>query len=397
MNNRYYNNCGIYQWISIIFYAWVLMVTGCTEKREVSVADIHYDLSTANKGYLSDVFSSVELIPLLFDGDNYPSQASEFRVEDDYIFVTDPNDRIFVFEKEGHYISSSVEKMGEGPEEHIFPMGYSYNRYTGNIEILTISKMMCYDVQFDFVKSSDLPTHWADHRKNSCFFNNVCDLSASTHMLMPSGLSDNPYRLIFFDSEKVKTGKELSYADDMVNGGQMQNKFFFYMPDSTILCVPNALTHSIYSFSKDDLALKKIISFSVGGRELTQEYIDNLNMEGDKLGHYLNSCDREVLLRILPAPNHIVTMLKHGNSLRDTYSVFTNRSTNEMISVNIYEDGKRISPVFGDITDGYAYAIADKEAIMQMPEILLDKKGTMDSIMNDIEDETLILLKYRFK
>ena len=53
--------------------------------------------------------------------------------------------------------------------------------------------------------------------------------------------------------------------------------------------------------------------------------------------------------------------------------------------------------MFKNVGEGYAYAVVGKEEILERPALLLDKRSQADSLLYDVEDDTFVLLKYKFK
>lgn len=48
-----------------------------------------------------------------------------------------------------------------------------------------------------------------------------------------------------------------------------------------------------------------------------------------------------------------------------------------------------------DVDDKFAYTVVDKETLMNQPSLLLDKSEQISEISDSIEDELLLVLKYR--
>ena len=93
----------------------------------------------------------------------------------------------------------------------------------------------------------------------------------------------------------------------------------------------------------------------------------------------------------------MLTLVKFGNGLRKFYTVVTDRHTGDMKAVNFFDGNERTFPMIDCIDSAYAYAVAEKEVLMESPRLLLDKSADVDSIDEAIEDESLVLLKYKFK
>ena len=126
-----------------------------SEGADASV-DEFYNLSYADEGTLSDVFSEVELVPLQYGGESYPTSIQVLTVTPDVTLIEDLDYILHVFDKDGNYLSCSLEKRGQGPEEHLFAMAFSWNDYNQSIEVLSPNRFTVYDKDFNFISSSKL-------------------------------------------------------------------------------------------------------------------------------------------------------------------------------------------------------------------------------------------------
>ncbi|MDE6369299.1 MAG: hypothetical protein K2K94_08685, partial [Muribaculaceae bacterium] len=92
----------------------------------------------------------------------------------------------------------------------------------------------------------------------------------------------------------------------------------------------------------------------------------------------------------------VLTYVKKGKTLRDYYVILTDLKSGDNRRVNLY-DGVDCQFPFADYSDENGiYVIYDKESLMDSPKLLLDKAAKIDSIFADVEEESLILLKYKF-
>jgi len=354
----------------------------------------HYDLSKAPHGQLADIFSDVEVVPLEFAGEDYPGEAHKFIVYDSLILITDYHTTVHLFTTDGKYISSSSEKQGEGPEEFPFSMGTTWNSLTNSVEIITPSKLISYDKYFNYIKESRLPTYIGKDNEPSFFFHYIYSLSDSVHLMRSTG---DPYRLVVYNSNTEQLGDYISYNDDVITSYNFQLKKFFDINDSKTYYIPGAMTNRIYEFNADNLTIHPIVEFTTGPNGVTKQYISDLNMDEKELGFFILSCERNMLLNTLPNAHYFITMLKEGeNHLRSFYYVFIDRNTGEMTRIDMYKNGHLNMPMFKDIDDEFAYAVTPKDELEEMPWLLLNNESKADSILNSIDDESLVILKYKF-
>ncbi|MDE5555458.1 MAG: 6-bladed beta-propeller, partial [Muribaculaceae bacterium] len=155
------------------------------KEQQDAVALAPYALSS-----IEDVFSDVEIVPLLFEGETYPSVANQVQVSDDYIFVGDNKKQIHVFDKDGHYVSCSSWVRGGGPGEYDMMMGFSWNPFSKSIQLLTPHKLMQYDVNFNPIGEIALPTKLGE---DNLILDQIYGLSKYNNLLLPTGTSERPY------------------------------------------------------------------------------------------------------------------------------------------------------------------------------------------------------------
>lgn len=100
-------------------------------------------------------------------------------------------------------------------------------------------------------------------------------------------------------------------------------------------------------------------------------------------------------MRVLPSDNKLVIIHKTGNSIDRMKTVVVDRKTGESRQLAMYKDRKNVFPLIEAIDNEYAYAIAEKETLEVFPELLLNK--TAGDALSGIEDESLVILRYKLK
>lgn len=339
---------------------------------------------------MTDVFSDVEITPLQYGGDNYPQSVSTLQLGDSVIVISDNNNIAHIFNRDGNPISCSSKMMGEGPEEFPFSMCATFNPHNHTIEVVSPYKMYVYDLDMNFIRSIKLPTYVGKGTQESLFFTYIYDISKNIHAVRPT---DSDSKIHIYDSEKNQITAEFDYGDDIICSINSQSKQFFEITDELTYFVPGAMTYFVYSFSKRDYTIKKEIELSMGDKGITRQYIKDLNLDKASLAYHLLSSEKDMLISTMPMSDKLLTTLKHGNTLRDMYYVFIDRKTGNKIRVNIYENRRYKAPMFNNVSEGYAYAVIAKEDLLERPAVLLDKAAPN---LRDFDDDTLLLLKYKF-
>ncbi len=355
----------------------------------------HYDLSMATAGQLSDVFSEVELTPLRYDSLTFLYNDDQI-ITPEAIIVRDMKSDIVVFTPDGSFVARSLEKKGDENASYSTIFQSGWNPYTRQIEVCTPGNMICFDPHLNLVSSIVMPNYTDSVHDHRHMYASTFNVSDSLRLIRPI----LPHTYFLTEPSCSKIIGEFSYGDEVIVPMNFQPLEFFRMPDNKILFTPKqAMTNAVYRFEPSTGSLNREITFHTGDNGIRAEHIDSLSNSNDqmKLREYLISCDKEMLMSVLPASDWIITLTKHGNNLRDSRHTFIDRTTGKLVALDIYDGETRQSPLFTSVADGYAYAIQKKSEIMSMPGILLDKAASAYELTDGLSDDTFILLRYRFR
>ena len=341
---------------------------------------------------LREVFSDVELIPLEFTGEHYPQNFLSLEIADSVILVYDQSHTLTVFDQDGKYISSSAEKYGQGPEEFTIGLGYSWNPYSRLIEILGYTKIMFYDKEFNFVRSCKAPSE-----PGRLIIENICDLSPTRHVLLHNGIGNKPYRIFLFDSEKEEILDEKDYEEWTMGGGpSAQEKRFFRLADGEIYCMPIRVTDKILKLKPDSLTFENAVRFVPGKNSLSAKELDEMCSNSESFYKYRESGKEIPYLTMFNSEN-IFDYINSGPKIFSNLVYVINRKNGSLKRYREYEGKSPVFPEIADIDEEYAYSVIEKETLAESPKLLLDKAEKKDSILGAIEDESLIVLKYKIK
>lgn len=372
----------------------ILSTVSCSHNTVSDESIKTYRLEDAKKGDIQDVFSDVELTELQFEGEVYPRSIRTLLIESDKIFIFDGK-VVYVYSSDGKLISSSLSKKGNGPGEFTNPMGFSWNPYSEQVEILTPNKVMFYDVNFNFVRSSNLETKRKSPENPKPFmFNGIFDLSDRLHVLNLTSHSESPYRFIIYDSILDKIMGEVSYSDDVITAFNQQPVNFFRLPNGKIMCHPNCVTPYTYEFDPATYSLSKEMMVDAGSRELTKEDVDN---HSENVLRYVQSCDKYVHLRTLVSSDRLVVRFKQSDyNTKDFFAFFGNDYPNGLKIDWCNSDEEQVFPSLFLIDEDYAYGLNISYYIKENPAIVLGQSEKMEQLRS-IDDESWVLLKYKFK
>lgn len=376
--------------LSLLF---LFILNGC--KKNISnypSIEERYDLNLSQEVRLKDIFESVELIPLEFrENENYPSTVSNLSVHDSLIFVSDNRDIVYVFSKDGDFISSSVDKQGAGPGEFSIINSFTYDPSSHKIAILTPFKIMEYDKFFNFINEYPIPSRIKNKKQSELIFNKI-DWISSNYVLFTNTRDGQSLRFMKFNKKSHETEDEIEYSDKIFGLGSFQNKNFYNIDDQSAIFIPTALSNEIFVYDSNENTLTPVISFSLGEKGLKPHDI-NSNKDITKAAQEFLRSEKEAVVRILPNTKNIIFMTKRGDNLKTFTNYVVNRDTREIRKVPFFKNSEMISPMFQDIDSNYVYAIMEKENLIEYPILLMDKVGEL----SNIEDESLVVLKYKFK
>lgn len=357
-----------------------------------------YDVSNAVDGTIDEVFSAVELLPLEFNGETYPNAVNELTVTDDYILVYDNKRKLHVFDSKGHALGCSASKSGRGPGEFFAMLNYAFSDSLNQIYIIDLYKLFIYTPEFEFIKSVDLPTKAATKTEAPFYLDAICPVSAKEFLVLPSPAAETKDKLMGLDvaTGKLRMGADLS-ADKRAEA-TMQSQSFFPIGGGEIMFVPMFYCDYIYSIDFERLSAEKAIKvFDSNG--ISDDEMDTYRHDEMELSNHIIECTSDVVLRKIPSRTRINVLMKNGDNMRYFYNVMINRLDGTMIKTPLYDKDRqsRIFPILYQIDDDYAWGAVEKEILSENPALLMATPEEVDSMLASIEDESLIVLKYRFR
>ena len=374
--------------IRIIFLMGILLVA-CTQEKNHHAADFEYSISRSETIRLEDVFSEVSLIPLEFAGDYYPHGIAEVQCRAGLFGILDNRKSLHIFSYDGHFIDCSDRMRGQGPGEISVIMGFSINPSDTTVQILTPKEFVKYDTCFRKIMSADLPTQVGQ----DCFmFSYLSDLSASRHLLLPSGVSTYPDRLFTCNSLSQEISELFSFGDEIIVNSSMQTSCMHIDADSTILFIPPAFTGHIYALSPDLSEISRHIALNLSDDFITKA---DLQISDDSKDPDIFSFNKDIPLRIDISAGKIFLLSSSQPGLNGMRYYIIDRDTGTSGHIKLMENSTRIFPLIADTDSQYAYAVMEKEKLEESPALLITQQNM--NLLANFEPETLIMLKYRLK
>lgn len=192
---------------------------------------INIDDLTSND--IKSVLYDIELIPLETSDSILIGKTREVYNSEKFYIVRERKGLIYLFDKQGNYISNSSKSIGNGPEDYSIVTDVIYNQYTDCIDILSPrGEIMSYDSLFRFKQKKKI------NIEKNLFFNGIFPLNENSYALLPSPLTHNGV-IYFYDIKHDMLIKKLEYDTDIAKLTSMNVPFSFdnginYYSPSTI-------------------------------------------------------------------------------------------------------------------------------------------------------------------
>ena len=249
----------------------VLSCKSNTEEYDSVVEMIPVHLNKSKSLPIEEIIDKIELIPLETNDDCllHSYRKMVYYKEIEIFAIFDIKCDVYLFSKEGKFISNSLEARGQGPRQYWMGADMLYNPYSKCIEVLgpwgTIYR---YDTLFNFVEKISL-------EQNELVFNHFEALSETQYILAtaPSFISDLVVH--FCDFEKKTIEKTVNYEKHLLGGPHMQNQFFLRFDDD-FLFTPLGFDYHFYQIKTDLSTITPVIKLDFGGDEITKKQIERM-------------------------------------------------------------------------------------------------------------------------
>ena len=326
---------------TFIIIAISIFLSAC--KTEVQKAfEIDIDMLSAKEEKVYNLFDSLEVIPMEAHNDGFVKYALHLVSCDDYYIFLNHLQTIFVFDKQGHFVSSSEVAKGKGHGELNGVFGCTYNKYSKLIEVLTPTAIKFYDPHFQFIKEALLPTSYPEGNTPASFFHYIYDLSETQHLLMSKGYFAQSGKVFFFDSEKGVVYGERSFLDDVLVPYSNQHNCFVKQGDKTLL-FPPYLTYSQYILDNNALTLTQSLHYNFGDKELKRSDLSDFPTDSDEDRSNRNKFLRSTTDFMFPMQQmycngQMYLHIKLGKNFPDWFYCHYDMATQELHRFKLTED-----------------------------------------------------------
>lgn len=366
----------------------LLMFVSCAHEETPSTR-INFDDAKDSK--VQELFSKVKLVSLKDNGKTFLPDVSALDVYDDYMLVSDKHSILYLFSRDGNCISNSKDKFGHGQGEYSIITAYTFNPYSKSIEIVTPTDLLIFDIHFKLQKKIPVPTKFSSTGEGFVFFGKIYDLSASTHLLIPTGISEDCHRICVFDSEKREIVKTLSYGEDVIANATMQAGCFFPIQDNSLLFCPPCITNYIYSFDKNSLTLNKLYYTDFGNNGLSASDVNQFGNNIEREKEFLLKCEKSMPAKTMYANNCILFTVKESNHIRKWHTLIYNMNTQELSSIKNYSDKGIQFPIILSVNKNSMYSAVETRQLQSLLEPFGENVDKTDFDSNSEENDYAIV------
>ena len=370
-------------------------ITVACHNRGVNKESMEVKLSKDNLSSIEEVFSEIDICYL---GDTVETEISgvvvSVQMRDGIILVEGSEGVLYVYDYSGHFLGNSKNVRGKGRGEFNIMTGYTYNRYSKQIEVLTPVDLLFYDTNFRFLGKKRIPTEYPEQNKKGTFFRQICDISESRHIMLTSPLENRQNELVLFDSNLLKEEYCISYNDYEIAEISMQEQSFFELNSQQYLFFPNCVTNKVFIFDSNDENLVSYIKYT-GEDLISAEDVKPYKNNRNKMLEYLAFKSAKIIpLRGMGNESLICTLFKAGGTTRDTYTSFFNVKNGNSKTIKNREKGVVNLPIFNRIEGDTLYAIVPPEDVKKMETLSILNKKSRQLIKTAPEDGKYAIAKY---
>lgn len=380
----------------IIFLALILSACQTSENNIYNSEIESYDLSNLEETTFDQLVGDVELTPLRFELETYPNRDYRTLITDRFIYITDTKQLVHTFDLAGHNIACSKIKHGNGSGEYSILMSAMQTANPDKIALLTPFKLIEYDSKFDAWSESPLQTKIG---ATAYIYGGGIGIGENKYILLPAVTNEIADQIDFYDAEKGCVTNTLKYPYDVIAWTGHFNRNFFYMPDSTIMFCPPAISEYIYEVKPDTLLPR--IKFTYGSEIITKEEYETAHKELEEkwdqnIDVYIGDfTDKGIPMNCLINSKKIIHKVDQKNN---AYCIITDRRTHESKKIVCIKDHTVICPFFDNIDEDYLYLTVSKSYVLRHLDIMYGKtEEEVREALKDIDDEDFVLLKYQIK
>jgi len=379
--------------LSNIFFLSILLSSCINNTNEEKVQIVSINTNNVENLKAKKLFSKIELIPLQTIDTCLIGNIRNVIFTDNYFIISDNNDVISLFDKFGKFISNSAKQKGSGPADYSILFNISFNKFLNCIDLTTPRGLISYDTHFRFVKNTVLPSITKKSKTNPGFFiDKVVAIDQDKYVMLPTQVSENPNRIIFYDSKNKRVIKEISYDDDVIAQLTQQVQNFAFLNDSILAFNPPVFSNYHYLINLKTMTLNKYFKFDLGMQNIKKEDLNKFNSEREKCDFLAFKSKNPLPLRTFFNFKYIITHIRKQNKYLTYFKQFGKTET--CLINNKSTSGMQL-PYFDELINNVLYATIqpkDLEKFVNI-EIMSDKDRALIKKVK-VDDNPVIVKCY---
>lgn len=376
---------------SIALILFVVFFIACEEPKRSVVEKKStmeaIDLDKKSELSMHDLFSNMEIIPLETTKKSVLGHPlKKLIVKDGLFYALDrKQNSVFVFDSNGLFVKK-IDKYGSGPEEYTLLYDFGFNRFDGNLELMSATGYInVYDSLGEAFKHRiKLP----DSIPAVSYFTNV---SPGKYLFFSNSKEGN--KILLYDAQRDRLIAEAYNIPKFIffNTPYHHSYSPFYIYADTI-CFVQAYNGDVFSINNDG--------------ELKPRYLwDFMEYNFDISTLKEESIEFYVAHRRTVGSNYATCFLSYGEnskyyitsfSLRKkTYHLIIDKKKGKSIIFNTFKEGGVCFPVFMDESALYFYASpAEIDIAVNAKTLSQEAREKYNSMQ---VDDNPVVIKYTFK
>ena len=271
---------------------FILTLLSCNPKNVVEreyFSIVDFDILSNKKKELVEIADSLNFTFLQYDKQNFVGKILNFKITENYLFIVDQQQKLFVFKRNGN-LFSVINKRGKGPEEYIQIEDFTITPNEKFVVILDPynSKVLKYDISGNYINNYSIEYNHSAH---------ISSIGDNRYCLYQSArFSDENVNLFITDST-FNTVKKIKYPGN----GEFLRKIP-YLLDVNWYNYENSIYYkevvvdTIYKMNLEKLTFNPHFAIDLGKWKMPDKYYTNTKyyqMSANKFYQIGKICESE--------------------------------------------------------------------------------------------------------
>lgn len=380
--------------IKLLFMLVVL--SGCSDnKMDKDLIVIPVDMTNACSD-ISSFVEKVEIIPLETNDSSQLKGYSKmlYDANKEMYAIMDNRHYVYLFDKNGSFVSSSEKQYGPGPEQYQIIVDMKFNHFNGLIELFSpYGTIYYYDMNFNYKGSKRL-------KNNDLIYSHFISYGCQQSLLAPSVQFNNT--LCWADFQKGERLKTVEYSGTL--SSLSMNREVFYRIDNDYYFIPSGVDYMFYRISMDNQTLIPYMKLDFGKEEIEEDDLPGIpkmkytksekksrdlhSKMWNRISFLQNSSYTIPIIKLFDKKYVYVYCLKEGKRSSYIYNMETKNAC------NITNETSLKMPFCFSINDNVLYSIVESYEIERYINGNYMSEATLNKIRNLNEEDNPVIIKY---